>query len=203
MKTVMRLVPLALVEFFARLGGYLCGIVKPHGAYRIERIVRGRYWALRLGGAQLHIGRGVQLEGPNIELGTDVRLYDGSHYVTGSKGRIRIGSHTHIARMCVLSGLGGIEIGDHCAIAPQVTIYSSSTVTTVEQLGSVPAKHAPVRIGDNVYIGMGARILPGITIGDNAVIGAGAVVTRDVPAGHLAKGVPAAATPRALPSDRG
>ena len=48
----------------------------------------------------------------------------------------------------------------------------------------------PVTIGNNVWIGMGVQICPGVTIGDNAVIGAGSVVTEDVPAGMLAIGVP-------------
>ena len=49
---------------------------------------------------------------------------------------------------------------------------------------------APVTIGNNVWIGMGVQICPGVTIGDNAVIGAGSVVTEDIPAGMLAIGVP-------------
>lgn len=49
---------------------------------------------------------------------------------------------------------------------------------------------APVTIGNNVWIGMGVQICPGVTIGDNAVIAAGSVVTEDIPAGMLAIGVP-------------
>jgi maltose O-acetyltransferase len=49
----------------------------------------------------------------------------------------------------------------------------------------------PIRIGDNVWIGGGAIVLPGVTIGDDAVIGAGSVVTRDVPAGDVVVGNPA------------
>lgn len=50
---------------------------------------------------------------------------------------------------------------------------------------------APIRIGNNVYVGMGAYILPGVTIGDNSIIGAGAVVTKDIPEDSVAAGVPA------------
>jgi maltose O-acetyltransferase len=49
----------------------------------------------------------------------------------------------------------------------------------------------PVTIGDNVWLGGGAIVLPGVTIGENSVIGAGAVVTKDVPAGVVAVGNPA------------
>ena len=48
----------------------------------------------------------------------------------------------------------------------------------------------PVTIGNNVWIGLGAIILPGVTIGDNSVIGAGSVVTRDIPANVIAYGAP-------------
>jgi maltose O-acetyltransferase len=50
---------------------------------------------------------------------------------------------------------------------------------------------APVEIGDNVFVGMGVKILKGSTIGDDSVIGAGAVVTGDIPAGVVAAGNPA------------
>lgn len=49
----------------------------------------------------------------------------------------------------------------------------------------------PIRIGSNVFVGIHATILPGVTIGDNVVIGAGAVVTKDIPSGSVAVGVPA------------
>jgi acetyltransferase-like isoleucine patch superfamily enzyme len=54
-------------------------------------------------------------------------------------------------------------------------------------------KTAPVKIGNNVWIGMGAVILKGVTIGDNAVVAAGAIVTRSVPANTIVAGNPAAA----------
>jgi maltose O-acetyltransferase len=50
---------------------------------------------------------------------------------------------------------------------------------------------APITIGDNVWLGGGAIVLPGVTVGDDSVIGAGAVVTKDVPAGVVAYGNPA------------
>ena len=50
---------------------------------------------------------------------------------------------------------------------------------------------APICVGDNVYIGMGAFVMPGVTIGNNCCIGAGAVVTHDIPDGSVAVGIPA------------
>jgi carbonic anhydrase/acetyltransferase-like protein (isoleucine patch superfamily) len=50
--------------------------------------------------------------------------------------------------------------------------------------------YAPITVGDHVFIGMGAMVLPGVTIGSRCVIGAGSVVTRDIPDGTVAAGVP-------------
>jgi acetyltransferase-like isoleucine patch superfamily enzyme len=50
---------------------------------------------------------------------------------------------------------------------------------------------APITLGDDVYVGLRAIIMPGVTIGDRCIIGAGSVVTRDIPAGSVAAGVPA------------
>ena len=72
MKVLWRLVPVALVELVARLAGYAVGVIWPHGAYKAERVVRGRYWARRLSGSDLWIGRNVQLEGDRISLGARV-----------------------------------------------------------------------------------------------------------------------------------
>jgi maltose O-acetyltransferase len=57
---------------------------------------------------------------------------------------------------------------------------------------------APITLGDNVWLGGGVIVLPGVSIGDNTVVGAGAVVSRDLPANVIAAGVPARVT-RALP----
>jgi maltose O-acetyltransferase len=54
-----------------------------------------------------------------------------------------------------------------------------------------PFEAAPIVLGNDVWIGMGAIILPGVTIGDGAIVGAGAVVTSDVAPGTVVRGVPA------------
>ena len=50
---------------------------------------------------------------------------------------------------------------------------------------------APIVIGNNVYIGMGAYIMPGVHIGDNVIVGAGAIVTKDIPSNSVCAGIPA------------
>lgn len=81
-----------------------------------------------------------------------------------------------------------IEIGDDVVMANRVQILahdnSAEHATGYQKVGRVI-------IGNNVFIGAGALILPGVTIGDNCVIGAQAVVTKDIPANSLAVGAPA------------
>jgi acetyltransferase-like isoleucine patch superfamily enzyme len=195
MRLVWRLVPVALIELVARLAGYAVGVIRPNGSYKAERIVRGWYWAHRLSGRDLWIGRNVQFEGDRIKLGSRVRLYDGGHYVTGGRGWITIGDDTHISRMSVVSGLGGVTIGNGCAISAHVAIYSVTADTAADEVAVADRLKNPVVIGDNVYMGVGVKVIPGVHIGNDAVVAAGAVVTRDVPPGMLAKGVPATHAP--------
>ncbi len=81
-----------------------------------------------------------------------------------------------------------IWIGDEVAISHNVTIMDSDAHEIVE---NEHAKTQPVRIGNHVWIGSGAKVLKGVTIGNGAVIAAGAVVTRNVPDRCMAAGVPA------------
>jgi maltose O-acetyltransferase len=123
-----------------------------------------------------------------------VTLY-GSTYLNanGEEGRILIGARTHIDRNCVLQGQGGLEIGVGCAIAAGVIIYTQTNQYRWDARAPVldqPVQYAPVKIGDHVWIGAGAIILPGVRVADHAVIGAGSVVKQDVPAGAIVAGVP-------------
>ena len=103
---------------------------------------------------------------------------------------ITIGSNVFINQGCHFMDMGGITIGDDVMIGPKVNLVSSGhPVAPSERRNGIVSK--PIVIGNNVWIGAAATILPGVTIGDNAVIAAGAVVSRDVPADTLAAGVPA------------
>ena len=83
-----------------------------------------------------------------------------------------------------------VTIGDHVFIGPNCCISTAGHPFDVAQRNAGLEYAKPVTIGNNVWIGMGVQICPGVTIGDNAVIGAGSVVTEDIPAGMLAIGVP-------------
>lgn len=83
-----------------------------------------------------------------------------------------------------------ITIGSNVMIAPNVVIATAGHPILPELRREAAQFNLPVVIGDNVWIGAGALIMPGITIGDDTVIGAGSVVTRDIPAGVIAVGSP-------------
>ncbi len=100
----------------------------------------------------------------------------------------RIGADTLINRDCTLDARGPLHIGAHVSISPQVAIL------TTQHGVSDPAFRTttrPVRIGDYVWIGWRATILPGVTLGEGAVVAAGAVVTQDVAPYTVVGGVPA------------
>lgn len=83
-----------------------------------------------------------------------------------------------------------IYIGDHVMIAPNVVIATGAHPVWPKYREMVYQYNLPVHIGNNVWIGAGAVILPGVTIGENSVIGAGSVVTKDIPANVVAVGNP-------------
>ena len=91
---------------------------------------------------------------------------------------------------CILLDCAEIRIGDDCFLAPNVQIYTAHHPLDASTRNSGLELASPVTIGNSVWIGGGAIILPGVTIGDGAVIGAGSVVTRDVPANVVAAGNP-------------
>ncbi|MBP7967565.1 acyltransferase [Candidatus Woesebacteria bacterium] len=101
---------------------------------------------------------------------------------------VSIGEDCVIGEKIVLDGRALLTIGNHVDIASEVMIYNSEHDIHDEEFKAI---EAPVTIGDYVFIGPRAIILPGVTIGDGAVVGAGAVVTKDVRAGSIVGGVPA------------
>jgi len=102
---------------------------------------------------------------------------------------VTIGEGTYINSYLTLVDDYKISIGKNCLFGPNVTI--STTGHPVHPDHRVDGMYSfPVTIGDNVWVGMGTNILPGVTIGENSVIGAGSVVTKDIPANVIAMGVP-------------
>lgn len=106
---------------------------------------------------------------------------------------ITLGRGTFLNFGCVFLDVAPITLGEACQIGPTVQIYTADHPRDPDLRRQGFESGIPVRIGNNVWLGGGAIILPGVTIGNDAIIGAGSVVTRDVPAGVTVAGNPARA----------
>jgi len=104
---------------------------------------------------------------------------------------IHIGDHVYLNVLCTILDCNEVRIGHHVMIGPAVQIYTAAHLLQAEARIQGWEVAKPVVIEDNVWIGGGAILLPGVTIGRNAVVGAGAVVSRDVPANTVVAGNPA------------
>ncbi len=83
-----------------------------------------------------------------------------------------------------------IFVGDYVMFGPNVTVATAGHPVDPELRRQIAQFNIPVHIGNNVWIGAGSVLLPGVSIGDNTVIGAGSIVTRDIPANVVAVGNP-------------
>ena len=123
-----------------------------------------------------HVGEGAYVQPPLV-------LDYGEH--------VSIGARTFINYHLTALDVAPITIGEDCQIGPHVQL-----LTPIHPIAPQPRRDKleaakPIVIGDNVWIGGGAIVCPGVTIGDDAVIGAGSVVTRDIPPRVVAVGNPA------------
>lgn len=113
---------------------------------------------------------------------------------------IYFGNNCEVNMNCTFLDDNRIVIGDNALIAPNVQIYTAFHPTNARERFGEPKEDgsfefcrtqtAPVTIGDNVWIGGGVIIMPGVSIGNNVVIGAGSVVTKDIPDDVIAYGSP-------------
>jgi len=102
-----------------------------------------------------------------------------------------LGDHVYLNASCTVLDNNDVSIGHHVMIGPSVQIYTAAHVLQAEARNRGDEVAKPIRIEDNVWIGGGAILLPGVRIGRNAVVGAGAVVSRDVEANTVVAGNPA------------
>lgn len=103
---------------------------------------------------------------------------------------VHIGDGTFINYDCILLDVAEIRIGARCQIAPRVSILTATHPVEPGPRAEGWESGERITIGDNVWLGAGVIVLPGVTIGDNSVIGAGAVVTKNVPPNVVAVGNP-------------
>ncbi len=154
-----------------------------------ERIVLGR---------DVHLAGNTHLEvaggDGEIRLGAGVTLGWGSYVNTWEPGGyVHVGEKTWIGAGAQIWGHRGVEIGAHCPIAPGLLIvpYQHEFGDTERPIAAQGGFSGKVVVEDDVYLGMGVRLLPHVTVGRGVVVGAGAVVTRSLPPYSVAVGVPA------------
>ena len=151
-------------------------------AYRLMKEYEARYAVDRDDANGLlkklfgEVGPGVHIKPP---LYVDYGIY------------ITVGARTFANYGLVALDVARITIGEDVQIGPNVQL-----LTPTHPVEADPRRHKyeaakPIVIGNNVWLGGGAIVLPGVTIGDNSVIGAGAIVTKDIPPNVLAVGNPA------------
>lgn len=104
---------------------------------------------------------------------------------------IRVGARTFINYNLTALDVAAITIGEDCQIGPNVQLLTPTHPVAAQPRRDRLEAAKPITIGDNVWLGGGVIVCPGVSIGDNSVVGAGAVVTRDIPAGVVAVGSPA------------
>lgn len=185
-----------------------------------DRRVEGDWWAEPIP-TNIVFGEGFYCESAQIfrhlkskapravVLGDHVSCYAGCSFAIGAKGRCTVGDFTLMNGALVMAE-ESIQIGSHCLISWNVGI-ADSDFHPLEPAQRIIDAHAlapffkdrpprpelrtvPVIISDNVWIGMNAVILKGVTIGENSVVAAGAVVTKSVPANVVVAGNPAVVT---------
>ncbi len=120
--------------------------------------------------------------GPTIEIEPPFYCDYGSNIYAGDGFYMNFGG--------VILDCNRVDIGEKVMCGPSVQIYTATHPTNPEVRLSGLELAAPVQIGNNVWIGGGAIVCPGVTIGDDTTIGAGSVVVQDIPARVVAAGNP-------------
>jgi acetyltransferase-like isoleucine patch superfamily enzyme len=144
-----------------------------------------RRWRLRRRGVVIH-NNAVVL--PSVEFRGRAIIEPYSR-MSGDP-RIVVGDDFYLNVFCVL--LGDIEFGDHVQIGPHTVMWGRDHGMELgTPMRQQPHRKAPIRVGEDVWIGASCVILKGVTIGSGAVVGAGSVVTQDVPERAIVAGNPA------------
>ncbi len=135
------------------------------------------------------------------KIGENCRMESPLHANWGGK-HVFIGNNFYSNFNLTLVDDGNIYIGDGCMFAPNVTIATAGHPIDPELRAQGLQYNADVHIGNNVWLGAGVLVMPGVTIGDNVVIGAGSVVTKDIPSGVVAVGNPCRVMREVGPHDK-
>ncbi|HEX3959159.1 MAG TPA: DapH/DapD/GlmU-related protein [Trebonia sp.] len=179
---------------------------------------RFRGWCIVARGTQVRIGRGARINfvpgarlyvgfglvsftatpcairldrDAQLTIGGTVSLLRAVRVYVANRGQLEIGHGCYVNDATTLWCFGRTTLGPWCGISANATILDSNMHEIV--IGGVHRRPRAqgVTIGENVWVGYGATIMPGVTLGDQAIIGAASVVTTDIPPRALAAGNPA------------
>lgn len=103
---------------------------------------------------------------------------------------ISVGNNFYANFNLVILDEAAVSFGDNVFIAPNCGFYTAGHPIDAKERNKGLEYARPITVGDNVWIGAGVSVLPGVKIGDNCVIGAGSVVVHDIPANSVAVGNP-------------
>jgi acetyltransferase-like isoleucine patch superfamily enzyme len=190
------------MKFVSRAASELIRLRRKAGAAIVTAAARGN----AILGKQTRLGYegsivNIQANQSSISIGSN-GIIRGELLVFAHAGRIRIGDWFYLGPGSTIwsSDPEGIEIGDRVLVSYNVHIHDTDShpldprlrseqlkliLTTGHPRSNPGIRAAPVKIGDDVWIGLGATIMRGVTIGDGAIIGANAIVRGDVPPGGL------------------
>ena len=125
--------------------------------------------------------------GGNLSIGRNYKMRSGSKLRIRRGATVTIGESFSMSNNCVITARDNISIGNGVQFGPGVLVYDHDhDFRTKDGLAEGKYKTAPIKIGNNVWIGANTIILRGTNIGDNCVIAAGSVVKGDIPAGSIA-----------------
>lgn len=122
--------------------------------------------------------------------GTPGNVYITPPFFCDYGSNIQLGENVYFNFNCVILDAAKVTIGNNVLFGPAVQVYTASHPMPADERRSGQESARPINIGNDVWLGGGAIICPGVTIGDESVIGAGSVVVRDIPAGVVAAGNP-------------
>lgn len=139
-------------------------------------------------------GKGDIIVGDNVEIRGKCSFTFAARF--SDRPQLVIGNNTNIGHSSSITVGKSVEIGDHCLIASDVSIFDSSghpsdPTARMANMPLSPDEVKPIKIGNNVWIGQRSIITPGVTIGDNSIVSAASVVIGDVPPNTIVAGYPA------------
>lgn len=146
--------------------------------------------------SNLTVRKNVQIrktDGAYLEIGNNVTIDEGVRILlTKPFPKLIIGDNVTIGQNSIITAKAEMYIGDYTLIGPYVQITDNNHTAKRDNLIKFQRSTIkPVRIGSDVWIGSGAKVLAGVTIGNGAIIGANSVVTHDIPDFAVAVGCPA------------